>query len=92
MRVCVCPYLLSRVQLFAALWPVARKAALPMGFFPGKNTGVSCHFLLQKIVPTQGSNLGLLPRSHWGSPAVKNGIELMLCFSQREMTTSSFKS
>ena len=27
---------------------------------PGKNTGVSCHFLLQRIFPTQGSNLGLL--------------------------------
>ena len=28
--------------------------------FPGKNTGVGCHFLLQKIFPNQGSNLGLL--------------------------------
>ena len=27
--------------------------------FPGKNTGVSCHFLLQSIFPTQGSNPGL---------------------------------
>ena len=26
---------------------------------PGKNTGVSCHFLLQEIFPTQGPNLGL---------------------------------
>ena len=26
---------------------------------PGKNTGVGCHFLLQGIVPTQGSNPGL---------------------------------
>ena len=25
--------------------------------FPGKNTGLSCHFLLQGIFPTQGSNL-----------------------------------
>ena len=24
--------------------------------FPGKNTGVGCHFLLQDIFPTQGSN------------------------------------
>ena len=24
-----------------------------------KNTGVGCHFLLQEIFPTQGSNLGL---------------------------------
>ena len=26
---------------------------------PGKKTGVSCHFLLQGIFPTQGSNRGL---------------------------------
>ena len=26
---------------------------------PGRNTGVGCHFLLQEIFPTQGSNLGL---------------------------------
>ena len=26
---------------------------------PGKNTGVGCHFLLQEIFSTQGSNLGL---------------------------------
>ena len=28
--------------------------------FPGKNTGVRCHFLLQGIFLTQGSNPGLL--------------------------------
>ena len=28
--------------------------------FPGKNTGVGCHFLLQGVVPTQGSNTRLL--------------------------------
>ena len=33
----------------------------PWGF-PGKNTGVGCHFLLQGIFPTQGSNPRLL---HW---------------------------
>ena len=30
--------------------------------FPGKNTGVGCHFLLQGIFPTKGSNNYLL---HW---------------------------
>ena len=30
--------------------------------FPGKNTGVGCHFLLQGILPTQELNLRLL---HW---------------------------
>ena len=28
--------------------------------FPGKNTGMGCHFLLQQIFPTQGSNSHLL--------------------------------
>ena len=27
--------------------------------FPGKNTGVGCHFLLHEIFPTEGLNLGL---------------------------------
>ena len=31
------------------------------GIFSGKNTGVACHFLLQRIFPTHGLNL-LLPR------------------------------
>ena len=29
------------------------------GILPGKNTGVGCHFLLQGIFPTQGSNPSL---------------------------------
>ena len=33
--------------------------------FPGKNTGVGCHFLLQGIFPTQGLNLCLLHLLHW---------------------------
>ena len=31
---------------------------------PGKNTGVSCHFLLQGIFLTQGLNSGLLHLLH----------------------------
>ena len=31
---------------------------------PGKNTGLGCHFLLQEIFPTQGSNLRLLCLLH----------------------------
>ena len=48
--------------------------------FPGKNTGVSCHFLLHGIFPIQGSNLHLqclvhfqadsLPLSHLGNPEI----------------------
>ena len=32
--------------------------------FPGKNTGVDCHALLQGIFPTQGSNPRLLRLLH----------------------------
>ena len=47
---------LSRVQHFATPWTKgACQALLPMGF-SGKNTGAGCHFLLQGIFPTQGSN------------------------------------
>ena len=45
------------------------------GIFQDKDTGVGCHFLLQEIFPTQGSNLSLLHcrwvpyrLSHWESP------------------------
>ena len=40
-------------------WTVAHQALLSMDF-PGKNTGVGCHCLLQGIFPTQGSNPSLL--------------------------------
>ena len=33
--------------------------------FSGKDTGLGCHFLLQRIFPTQGSNLCLLCLLHW---------------------------
>ena len=34
-------------------------------YFPGKNTGAGCHFLLQGIFPTQGSNPCLSCLLHW---------------------------
>ena len=65
---------LSRVQLFVTLRTVAYRLLHPWDF-PGKSTGVGCHFLLQGILPTQGLNPGLLhckqiayPLSHQGSP------------------------
>ena len=39
---------------FAISWAIAK--LLCPGDFPGKNTGVGCHFLLQGIFTTQGSN------------------------------------
>ena len=50
---------LSRVRLFATPWTVACTRLLHPWDFLDKSTGVGCHFLLQGIFPTQGSNPGL---------------------------------
>ena len=44
--------------------PLSTKLLCPWDF-PGKNTGVGCHALLQGIFPTQGLNLHLLCLVHW---------------------------
>ena len=56
-------------------WTVGHQVLCPW-HFPGMNTRVGCHFLLQGIFPTQGSNPGLLhcrqtlyQLSHQGSPS-----------------------
>ena len=57
---CYCCYLVTKSCLaLCTPWPIAHQAPMSMGS-PGKNTGAGCHFLLQGIFPTQGSNLGLL--------------------------------
>ena len=63
---------LSHVRLLATSWTAAYQAPPPMGFSRqewgaiafslGKNTGVDCHALLQRIFPTQGLYPGL---PHW---------------------------
>ena len=60
---CVC--VLSRVQIFATPWTVARQTTLSWDL-SDKNTRVDCHFLLQGICPTQRLNPPLL-----GSPALQ---------------------
>ena len=52
--------------------------------FPGKNTGVGCHALLQRIFPTPGSNPGLLHYrqilchlSHQESPTPSEGAQYL---------------
>ena len=49
-----------------SLWPYGLQPAslLCPWDFPGKNTGVGCHFLLQDIFPTQGHNPCLLHLLH----------------------------
>ena len=52
----------SAVSDFATLWTVAQLQFLCPWDSPGKNSGVGCHFFLQGIFPSLGSNLHLL---HW---------------------------
>ena len=73
MCVCVCQ-LLSCVQLLQPHELQPTRLLCPWAS-PGKNTGVSCHALLQGIFLTQGSNPGLphgrqflQQLSHKGSP------------------------
>ena len=61
-----CAQLSSHVQLFVAPWTLAHQALLSN--FPGKNSGVECHVLLQGIFLTQESNPHLL------SPALIDGF------------------
>ena len=71
---------LSRVLLFATPWAVACTRLLHPWDFLGKSSAVGCHFLLQVIFPTQGSN-PCLPHctqmlyhlSHQGRPSFIRG-------------------
>ena len=56
--------LLSCIGLFVTPWTVAHQAPW-LWNSPGKITGVGCYFLLQEILPTQGSNPLLLHLLHW---------------------------
>ena len=58
----MCVRVLSRVWLFSI--PGTTRLLSPWNF-PGKNTGMGCHFLLQGIFQTQTSNLCLLCLLRW---------------------------
>ena len=65
-----------------SLWPHTLQPArlLCPWDVPGKNSGVGCHFLLQGIFPTQGSNLlllGLLHRQVDSLPLVPPGKSIL---------------
>ena len=61
-KLCVCvPQSLSSVWVLRPHGLQPTRLLSPLNF-PGKNTEAGCHFLLQGIFPTQGSNLCLL---HW---------------------------
>ena len=77
----VLAWVLSCVWLFATPWSVALQAPLSMGF-PGKNTGVGCHFLLQGIFLSQGSNPCFLPPLHWQTDSLPlSHVGLSNCYA-----------
>ena len=55
---------LSGILLFVTSWSVATRLLCPWNF-PGKNTRVGCHFLIQGTFPTQESYLHLSLLLHW---------------------------
>ena len=65
-----------------ALWTVDHQA--PLWDFPVKNTGVSCHFLLQGIFLTLGSNLHLLP---WQADSLPLSHQGSSCHTHKEIGT-----
>ena len=64
MELCMHAQSLSWVQLFVTLWTVAHQAPL-FWDSTGRNNGMACHFLLQGMPQTQGSNLHLLCLLHY---------------------------
>ena len=77
----------SRSLLPNSLWPHGLQLTrlLCPWDFPGNDTRVGCHFLLQEIFPTQGSNPGLLHYRqilhHWATreaPIDSNSIDFRL--------------
>ena len=83
--VCVCVHartlcMRSVTQSCPTLWP---RLLCPWDF-PGKNTGVGCHFLLQGIFPTQRWNLTLLWLLHWQADSLPL-CHLKSCLINRSM-------
>ena len=81
----------SHLVMYDSLWPHGLQSTRLIGPWdsPGKNTGMGCHFLLQRIFPTEGSNLGiphckqiLYLLSHQGSPSIPQFTKVVcVCLS-----------
>ena len=79
--VCMC---VCSISLSDSLWPHGQQPArlLCPWNFPGKNSGVGCHLLLQTIFQAQGWNLCLL---HWqldSLPLAASGKPQLPCLWQ----------
>ena len=87
---------MSNKGVLSCIWFFSPMHCSPPGssahvIFPGKYTGVGCHFLFQGIFATQGSHLCLLHLLHWqadslslappGKPAIQGEFSK---FNERE--------
>ena len=81
--VCVCVRIVRCCILVspAWLWPhgLSPTRLLCPWDSPGKNTAVGCHFLLQGIVPTQGSKLHPLWLLHWQADSLSLSHRKPIC-------------
>ena len=75
----VCMHAKSR-QSCPTLWPFGLELSrfLYLWDYPGKNTGVGCHALLQGIFPTQGLNPCLLCLLHRQATLVPPGVQVCM--------------
>ena len=100
---CMRAQLFSRVPLFETPWTPTR--LLCAWDFPGKNPGVGCHFLLQRILLTWGLNQALLcllhlqadslPLRDLGSPKVSSSKflkKLVNCVSSWKLERDRFNT
>ena len=85
-----CACMLSHVQLFVSPWTVSCSLLCPWDFL-GKNPGVGCRFLLQRIFLTQGKahllhwQVDSLPLCHLGSPVISQlllNYKLLCCLKE----------
>ena len=78
------PCLWLRIKRFPILALPLKKKRKPRELnildFPGKNTGVSCHFLLQRIFPIQGKN-----------PALPHCTQTLYCLSHQGSPSDTFQ-
>ena len=77
-HLCMLAESLSSIWFYVNIWTRAWQASV--WNFPDENTGVGCHFLLQEVFPTQGSNPCLLGLLQWQVDSLPLcHLEILIC-------------
>ena len=89
--VCADPGAGSSPNATSPMWPPGLQPSrlLCPWDFPGKNTAVCCHSLLQGNFPTQGSNSGLLHCSFFTISAPRAALSAWGCARELALRTST---